>query len=436
MPFSLKFAPRSTTCYIIRHRQMRKRLIDQVSRLALTILFILTALFAQAQAIEGDVDNGKSIYNANCAACHKLDRKMIGPALQGITERRDLDWLVKWIKNNQELRESGDATANAIFEEYNGSVMPAFPGLSDQDIMDILAYTNASPAAPAAGEGDIVPNPEDAVATETDNTALLIVLGSVLVLLIILLARVKNVLKQIKGEPTSTIVQDANVITRSAVKNPKIVTFLTIVIAVIFFQQLYVALMSVDVTQDYQPAQPIAFSHKLHAGDNQIDCEYCHYGARKSMVSNVPSANVCMNCHMNIQEGPTTGTEEIAKIYAAIGFDPQTGQYIEDYEQKPIEWVRIHDLPDLSYFSHAQHVTVGQVECQTCHGPVQEMEEVYQYSPLTMGWCVNCHRETEVQMESNDYYTEMHEKLKEKYGADAEITVEMIGGLECSKCHY
>lgn len=422
----LKFAPLERQA-IFRQQIMKKRFTDRISHIFLSLILVLTATFATAQ----DVKNGKSLFNANCAACHKLDKKLIGPALAGVTERRDAEWLHKWIKDNAALRASGDADAVAIFDEYNGSVMTAFPNLSDQDIDDILAYTADVPA-PAPGET----TPTEVVQVEEDNTVFLVALGAILLLLIILMVRVKNTLKQVKGEAATNLMEDANIITRTALKNPRIMTLITIVIAVIFLQQLFLALNKVGVTQDYQPEQPIAFSHKLHAGDNKIDCNYCHYGARKSMESNIPSPNVCMNCHMNIQEGPTTGTEEISKIYAAVGFDPESGSYIEGYEQKPIKWVRIHDLPDLAYFNHSQHVTAGGLECQTCHGPVQEMEEVYQYSPLTMGWCVNCHRETKVQVESNDYYTEMHEKLKEKYGKDANITVEMIGGLECGKCHY
>ncbi len=410
---------------------MRKRLIDQVSRLALSIIFLLSAFVGSAQ---GDPVNGKSIFNANCAACHKLDKKSIGPALGGITEKRDTEWLKLWIKDNAALRASGDALAIQVFEENGGVAMTPFPGLSDQDIMDILAYTASGGVTDGGGGGgEKTPDP---VPVESDNTALLIGLGVVLFLLIVLLAKVKNTLKQVKGEEANTLIEEANIITRTALKNPKIVALLTIVVAVALLSELFIALMGIGVTERYEPKQPIAFSHKLHAGDNKIDCNYCHYGARKSAVSNVPSANVCMNCHMNIQEGPTTGTEEIAKIYAAVGFDPAEMKYIEDYEQKPIKWVRIHDLPDLSYFNHSQHVTAGGVACQTCHGPVEEMEEVYQFSSLTMGWCVNCHRETEVDVKSNEYYTEMHEQLKEKFGADAKITVEMIGGLECGKCHY
>jgi mono/diheme cytochrome c family protein len=416
---------------------MTKTRIQRIlSQTLLVAAFLVSSLTALGQDIEGDAANGKTLYNANCASCHKLDKKMIGPALGDVTERRTTEWLIKWIKNNQELRESGDADAVAIFEEYNGSVMPAFPGLSDQDVMDILAYTieGSKPKEPvvAGGDGATVVVAEE----ESDNTVLLLILGGVLLFLIVLLTRVKNTLKTVQGEDTTTLTEDASAFTKVAMKNPKVLTVLTIVVAVVFLQQLYAGLSAVNIDQGYQPEQPIKFSHELHAGQNQIDCNYCHYGARKGKHSNIPSAGVCMNCHMYIQEGPKYGTEEIAKIYEAIGFDPETGQYIEDYEQKPIKWVRIHNLPDLAYFNHAQHVTAGQLECQTCHGPIEEMEEVYQYSPLTMGWCINCHRETKVQVETNGYYEEMHAKLKEKYGPDAEITVEMIGGLECGKCHY
>lgn len=394
---------------------------------------VLSASTVQAQEFTGDVANGKSLFNGQCAACHKLDKKVVGPALGDVTTRRSKEWLYAWIKDNQALRESGDADAIAIYEEYNGSIMPAFPGLSDDDINDILAYTieGSKPK-----EVIIDPNGPVPVVAENDNTVLLYVLGGILIFLVLLLARVKNTLKQVQGEGVTTLAQDANIFTRTALKNPRIVTVLTLLVAVVFLQQLYLGLMVVNVDTNYQPSQPIKFSHELHAGTNQIDCNYCHSGARKSKHSNIPSANVCMNCHMYIQEGPKYGTEEIAKIYAAIGFDPESGTYIEDYEQKPIKWVRIHKLPDLAYFNHAQHVTAGNVECQTCHGPIQEMEEVYQYSPLTMGWCIDCHRETKVDVKSNDYYKDMHAKLKEKYGPNAEITVEMIGGLECGKCHY
>jgi hypothetical protein len=141
-----------------------------------------------------------------------------------------------------------------------------------------------------------------------------------------------------------------------------------------------------------------------------------------------------MNCHKYIQEGPVHGKEEISKIYAALDYDPNTGNYGPN--PKPIQWVQVHNLPDLAYFNHSQHVTVGKIACQTCHGPVEEMDVLYQFSKLTMGWCIDCHRTTEVKMDGNAYYADYQTWLKEKHGPDVKLTVDKIGGLECSRCHY
>jgi hypothetical protein len=175
----------------------------------------------------------------------------------------------------------------------------------------------------------------------------------------------------------------------------------------------------VGIQQGYQPTQPIAFSHALHAGQYEINCNYCHTSVYKSKNANIPSANICMNCHSQIKkESP-----EIQKIYRAIE------------NNKPIEWVRIHNLPDLAYFNHSQHTQVGKIECQTCHGPIQTMDVVYQYSPLTMGWCINCHRETPLNTEGNKYYDNLV-KLHDQANKGAAFTVSSNGGTECSKCHY
>jgi hypothetical protein len=214
--------------------------------------------------------------------------------------------------------------------------------------------------------------------------------------------------------------------------------------------QVYGYLMQVGVDQGYAPIQPIHFSHKIHAGDNKIECTYCHSSARTSKHSGVPSLNICMNCHKSIYEykgnpeGPSAAdiaegytnefyTGEIKKLYQAVGWDEETQSYTG--ESKPVEWVRIHKLPDFAYFNHAQHVTVAGVACQTCHGPVEEMEIAYQYSPLTMGWCIDCHRATEVDVQGNEYYASIHKALSEKYGVE-KLTAAQMGGLECGKCHY
>jgi mono/diheme cytochrome c family protein len=427
---------------------MRKLLSAPILTVTATLFLTFSSLSVSAYQVEGDAANGKKLYNANCASCHKLDKKLVGPALGGVTERRELDWLLSWIKDNAALRASGDADAIAIFEEYNGSVMTAFPQFSDQEIKDILAYTieGSKPVEVVSTGGDVAGTTMTAAPEKDFSLTVTIALAVFLTLLLSILYKVKNTLKVVKGEPESTFIQDANFWTRTVIKSQPFIVMATIVVAVFLIQQFYYGLLSVGVNQNYQPAQPIAFSHKIHAGDNKVDCNYCHSSARHSAHSGIPSANVCMNCHMYIDGSEILNeagqlkydgekSPEIAKIYDAIGWDAEARSYIEDYEEKPIKWIRIHNLPDLAYFNHAQHVSAGQIECQTCHGPIQEMEEVYQYSSLTMGWCINCHRETKVQLETNGYYAELHDKLKEKYG-DEPITVEKIGGLECGKCHY
>ncbi|HEX8548009.1 MAG TPA: cytochrome c3 family protein, partial [Cytophagaceae bacterium] len=181
-------------------------------------------------------------------------------------------------------------------------------------------------------------------------------------------------------------------------------------------------LLTVGVEQGYRPVQPIPFSHKQHAGQYKINCNYCHTGVNKGKQANIPSLNICMNCHSQIKKGPRFGEDAIGKVIKAYN------------ENKPIKWVRVHNLPDLAYFNHAQHVNVGGLECTNCHGPIDTMEVVHQVSPLTMGWCINCHRETSVNGKDNAYYDkllELHNKVSKK-----ELKVADIGGLECSKCHY
>ena len=408
---------------------------------AVIFLFSVTTV----SAFEGDASNGKKLFKSNCASCHKLDKKLVGPALTGVTDKYSEEWLLAWIRNNAELRASGDADAIAIFEEYNGSVMSAFPALSDQDIFDILQYTieGDKKAVPAGGNlaGTTV-----VVEGKNYDREITIGLGVLLFLMVMLLARMKNTLRLVQGKDPVSILDEAGWFWGRLINNKGFVTVSTVVITVAFLSQLYGWMMGIGMEQNYQPEQPIAFSHALHAGENQIDCNYCHSSARHSKHSGIPSANVCMNCHMYVDGSEITddagnlkydgeGSPEIAKIYAAIGWDSENREYIEGYEQQPIKWVRIHNLPDLAYFNHSQHVNAGQLECQECHGPVETMEEVYQYSELTMGWCINCHRETEVQFNKNEYYQDFHEELTEKYHGE-KITAEKIGGLECGKCHY
>ncbi len=360
------------------------------------------------------VVTGKKIFNANCAACHKLDGKLIGPGLSKIQDKRSDEWLHSWIRDNAALRASGDADAIAIFEEYNGSPMTAFPQLTDADIDAILLYTK---------HADILETKKDDIATTNVATTTPIPWKTYLVLLVLAIAVLWVYFKS---------------------KNEFVKLMTTIALLLVVGYLAYWGMMSIGVDQGYKPVQPIAFSHKIHAGDNKIDCQYCHSSAKHSKTSGIPSVNVCMNCHKGISEynGPVTAENdkafydgEIQKIYDAVGWDKEENAYIAGYEQKPIEWIRIHNLPDFAYFNHSQHVTVGGVACQKCHGPVEEMEEVEQFSLLTMGWCINCHKETEVKVEDNEYYAKIHDELSKKYGVE-KVTVAQMGGMECGKCHY
>lgn len=393
------------------------------------VMCSLSLLLGTAKAQAQDPDAGKLLFQQNCTACHMVDKKLVGPALRGVTERREEDWLIKWIRNSSELIASGDKEAVAVFNEYNQSVMTTFPQFSDDDIKNILNYVETAPAAPTPPP----PPPGENVTSDSSEASptLLICIIVLLFLCVYALTKAKNALKEANNEEAVGLLEGGK---RWLASNPVAIVLLIILLVIGGIKEGYQLLTHIGVQQEYQPEQPIAFSHKIHAGQNGIDCNYCHSGARESKTSGIPSANVCMNCHTYINEGTITGTTEINKIYDAVGFDPETKTYIEGYEQKPIEWIRIHNLPDLAYFNHAQHVTAGQQECQTCHGPIQEMDVVEQYSPLTMGWCIDCHRTTEVNMD-NLYYEDLHENWVDKFHGE-KITVDKIGGLECGKCHY
>ena len=390
---------------------------------------------------------GKKLFNANCAACHKLNKKAVGPALRGVSAKYDKEWLYSWIKNSAAMIKSGDAQAVAIWEEYNKTAMTAFPQLSNADIDNILAYTDYVPPASEAPTAS-APAAIAVPASGITNEIILGVLALVFVMLVVMLFLVQKTLLRIaaaSGVELAAETTEKRMPIWQAFAQNQFLVFLSVVFLLLssaYFAYGY--LMQVGVDQGYMPVQPIHYSHKIHAGANQIECKYCHSSARKSKHSGIPALNVCMNCHKNIAEyngeedlenGYTKDfyTSEIKKLYAAVGWDEENQRYTG--ETQPVKWVRIHNLPDFVYFNHAQHVQVGEIECQKCHGPVEEMEVMYQYSPLTMGWCINCHRETNVKVESNEYYAKIHEELSKKYGVE-KLTAAQMGGLECGKCHY
>ncbi|MCW4469431.1 c-type cytochrome [Flavobacterium sp. MFBS3-15] len=390
----------------------------------------------------GDPVKGKELFNSLCAACHKLDAKSTGPALRGVADKHDRAWLYKWIHNSSELIKSGDPVAVKLFAENNNSVMTPFPQLSEGDIDNILAYTSeeaATPPPPPSG-------PTVAAGGGSSNTLILGALVLVLVVLIVMLVLVNRTLRRVAAANGVVVVAEQRTsIWKAYVKNQFLVLVTAILLLLASSYFVYGYLMQIGVDQGYEPVQPIHFSHKIHAGDNDIDCKYCHSSARVSKASGIPSLNVCMNCHKNINEfvgdkdstyvdhSKEFYTGEIKKLYDAVGWDAAAQKYTG--KQKPVKWVRVHNLPDFVYFNHSQHVSVAGVECQTCHGPVETMEVMRQHAPLTMGWCVNCHRETDVKVEGNEYYTKIHDELAKKYGKQ-KLTAADMGGTECGKCHY
>lgn len=402
----------------------------------LVLVFALISFTNYAQEISKDpaaISAGQALFNANCKACHRVHQKLVGPALAGVYDRTpSIDWIKSFVKNSSAVIASGEPYAVKLYEEYNKTQMTAFSSFKDEEIMNILAYVKAETdkgpevaATPAAGAPATGAAQQGGLPSSYLNV-ILIGMIIILILLLVVLGFLVSALKRFLDQKTLSEededVVNPTVTTGSIFKSRGFVFVVVFVTAALGFKAVINGLYSVGVQQGYAPKQPIAFSHKIHAGQYEIDCKYCHVGVMKGKSATIPSVNICMNCHNQIKSGTLTGDSEIGKIVKA-------------YEtNKPIEWVRIHNLPDLAYFNHSQHVNVAGVECQTCHGPIETMDVVRQHSLLTMGWCIDCHRKTDVNTKGNAYYdnlVEIHNQSKK-----TPMKVEDIGGLECSKCHY
>jgi len=394
----------------------------------LALLFLVFSFSFNAYSQDVDIAKGKSLFNANCAACHKLNKNLIGPALAGVSAKYEKEWLYSWIKNSSAMIKAGDERAVAIWEEYNKAAMNAFPQLSNMDIDNILAYTDYKPE-PVVAVATTAAASQSSGGGSVSTDVILIVLVIILLVLVTMLFMVNKTLKAI-AKKNGIEFEEPKPVFKVPVWKLFIKNQFLVFCSVVFFllSSAYFAygwMMQIGIDQGYMPVQPIHYSHKIHSGDNQIDCQYCHSSARKSKHSGIPSLNVCMNCHENIAEyngeedlekGYTKDfyTNEIKKLYKAVGWDEQSRTYTGETE--PVKWVRIHNLPDFVYFNHSQHVNVAGIDCKECHGPIEEMEIVYQHSSLTMGWCINCHRESDIKVKDNEYYTKIHKELSKKYG--------------------
>lgn len=421
---------------------MMKHPISGFSLRVFVVLFLLSLVFTlKAQEIPTDasvITAGESLFNANCKTCHRVKTKLIGPALAGFETRvPSTKWVLDWVRNPAKVIASGDEYANKIYTEYAKSQMTPFTSFKDDQILSILAYVKAEAAkvdAPVVAAGGAGAPGGAGVPTaylDTILVGMVVILVLLVVILILIINALRKFLNQRDLSEEERDVVNSPITVGSVSRSPGFIFLVVFVVVAISFKGVIDGLYSIGVQQNYQPKQPIAFSHKVHAGTYEIECKYCHTGAMKGKQANIPSPNICMNCHSQIKEGTNTGTGEISKIYSAVGYDPDTQTYTG--VTKPIEWVRIHNLPDLAYFNHSQHVNVAGVICQTCHGPIETMDVVKQYSLLTMGWCIDCHRKTDVNTKGNAYYdklVELHLKNKKS------MKVEDIGGLECAKCHY
>ena len=389
---------------------------------------------------EEAIQEGATLYQNDCTVCHQIHAEVVGPALAGITERRPIPWLIRFIRNSQQVIQEGDEYAVELYNQYNKTLMPSFD-YSDEEIKNILAYIQQESQAPEAaadtdtGELEAADGEQAAdgvgLASEYVNIVLIVILV-VLVLILIVLALIISVLTKYLNERKDLTEEQKEEIKPKKVNVKKVMTskpmigLFTFIFVAIAFKAIIDSLFTIGVYEGYAPEQPVWFSHKIHAGQYQIDCNYCHTSAYESQSANIPSVNVCMNCHNpqlgGIVEGTVTGTTEINKVIAAY------------QNQEPIEWVRVHNLPDLAIFPHAVHTEVGGIECQTCHGEVETMDVITQVSDLTMGWCIDCHRTTNVNAAGNEYYdklVQIHEEV-----SDQPLTVEDLGGTECARCHY
>jgi cytochrome c2 len=427
------------------------RLRQNVRSIRIVVLFSLAILFTSISVSAQAAPDGKVLFEANCSSCHNASSKQsTGPGLMGVLGRiPSLDWAHDWVHNSDAVVASGNSRALELKKQFNNVQMTHFPQLKNEEIDAILNYVDPGPKEPKGGVATANGGGAGTTTDENESSPVFMII-IILILLIVLIAvlrytkiNLRNAALEKEGLPEQPGMPFFEASRHWMVHHKRKMALIGIFVFCVLIVKGWYGLKGIGVYAEevhpdewvgYHPSQPIKFSHKIHAGDNAIQCQYCHSGVDHSKVAGIPPVMVCMNCHKVIDQTANEGSkEEIAKIYFAVGWDPAKRVYTG--ETHPVVWNKVHVLPDFVFFSHQQHIVVGQLQCENCHGDVKKMVTVEQQRPLTMGWCVDCHRTTALKMDGNGYYTALHEKMKEKY-KDQPITVAMAGGIECGRCHY
>ncbi len=440
---------------------------SQLNSLGITRMLSVVAFAFLSTIFSGFAQNGEELFNTHCATCHKVLDNSTGPKLQGVRKK----WsdggsteasLYQWVKNWQ-VAAANDPYAKSV-ADWSPTAMSVFGFLSDDEITAIFdyadAYVDKGPSGPVNGLT------VSGSTEEKSNTWVWILLAVVFSGIILAVGGVRRQLRFAVEETETGAAKDRSYgdeLREFIIKNKIAVGIGTLVLVLAILVKGYFTLNDIGIYKNYQPSQPIEFPHSVHAGINGIDCKYCHNSVEKSKTAGLPTVNVCMNCHKGIPGNTDAQKSQIAKIYAAAGWDPEgAGKYTGKGEQ--IVWNKVHVLPDHVYFNHQQHVVVGGLDCKQCHGdmtqestarvvPVHELSQIEGNVPLTrptltMGWCIECHGAKEISNGTlntlgSGYYDEIHRRLS-KHGkslyqrmlADEKVTVQELGGWECAKCHY
>lgn len=440
---------------------------------------IITTLALTFSLFHFNAQDGEKLFKANCASCHNPIKNATGPKMQGVLQKwqdaGEGDLIYEWVQNPSKLYNSGKSKMAKAIWDWSPTAMTPQGHLSKDEVESIFTYVDgyAPPVAAVVGGAD------SSSATDVSDDSSDYwwwVISFILIFVLFAIFGVRRELSAAIAVKEGKEIDYKRTFATSArewfLRNWFITMLLIVGVALFSGVELFGRLYQLGVYEDYMPSQPVAYSHKLHAGKMAIECKYCHHSAEKSKHAGIPSVNVCMNCHAMVHEGPQYGTEEIGKLHKAAGYNKNKQAYnLDEFGKRieePIVWNKAHNLPDHVFFSHAQHVhpNTANIDCRQCHGPVQTytlgrvstIDEVNAYAKtdegmekgliqltkplLTMGWCIECHNKKEIDLTSSGYYEEIHNRLKLRADVnnnifeDDKVTVKELGGWECAKCHY